>query len=143
MQVDELISQIKSTINIGIDMKSFTNLVKRVRDRRASFFVGDKTAYNAVSNYSYPLKNFILLNFGSTDHICNEISRFINFQHALPGDYLIAGDSKVPILEYGDVNIALKTCHETRIMRLFDATYCKGFTTNLVSLRKLRRLGYY
>lgn len=48
----------------------------------------------------YALKHSAILDSGTTDHVFNELSRFLNFSPALEGDYLWAGDAKVPILGY-------------------------------------------
>ena len=55
----------------------------------------------------YPLKNSAILDSGTTDHVFNEISQFLNLTAALEGNYLWVGDTKVPILGYGDVDICL------------------------------------
>ena len=60
------------------------------------------------------------------------------------GDYLWVGNTKVPILAYGDADICIQGPQDTmKIMRLFDVNYCEGFATNLVSLQRLQSLGYY
>ena len=81
---------------------------------------------------------------GTTLHIFNQISRFLNFRRALPGDYVWAGEHKVPIQGYGEVDIEVKSpLGSTRILRLFDVAFCKGIVCNLVSLRRLRERGFY
>ena len=57
---------------------------------------------------------------------------------------MYAGSSKVQIKGYGEVDIRVKTSKSgTRILRLYDVAYCQGFACNLVSLRILRRQGYW
>ncbi|OJD24789.1 LOW QUALITY PROTEIN: hypothetical protein ACJ73_03851, partial [Blastomyces percursus] len=142
-QIEKLISEVKSGVENEFVSKSLTKVIKKVGEKGFRFFVGEKTAFYAGNKDSYPLQHSTLLDSGSTEYVCNEISRFLNFQAASPGDFLLAGDSKVPILGYGDVDISLQTRRGTRIMRLFDVAYCEGFATNLISLRKLQRLGYW
>lgn len=57
---------------------------------------------------------------------------------------MFAGSAKVPIRGYGEVDIQVETSQSgTRILRLYDVAYCQGFACNLVSLRLLRRKGYW
>ena len=61
-----------------------------------------------VFSTSYLLKNSAILDSGSTIHVFNKIIRFLNFWTARPGDFLWAGDHKVPIQGYGDVDIEIQ-----------------------------------
>jgi hypothetical protein len=55
-----------------------------------------------------------------------------------------AGDHKIPILGYSEVDIKVRQqMGGTRIMRLYNVALCKGIVCNLVSLRILRQKGYY
>jgi hypothetical protein len=93
---------------------------------------------------NYPLKNSAILDSGTTLHIFNQISRFLNFRAAPEGDFVWAGDHKLPILGYGEVDIKIKQqLGGTRLMRLYDVAYCEGIVCNLVSLRILRQKGYH
>ena len=97
----------------------------------------------AFSIAQYPLKNSAILDSGTTIHIFNEISRFLHFQTAPQGDFVWAGDSKVKVLGYGDVDIAIQGPQGKRILRLHDVALCKDFACNLVSLRQLHKKGYW
>ena len=97
----------------------------------------------ALSVAQYPLKNSAILDTGSTIDIFNEISRFLNFRAASHGDFLWAGEQKVPIQGYGDVNIAVKGPRGRQILRLYDMAYYENFACNLVSFRKLKRRGFW
>ncbi|OJD23079.1 hypothetical protein ACJ73_05566 [Blastomyces percursus] len=108
-RIEKLISEVKSGVENEFVSKSLTKAIKKVGEKGVCFFVGGKTAFNAGNKDSYPLQHSTLLDSGSTEHVCNEISRFLNFQAASAGDFLLAGDSKVPILGYGDVDIGLQT----------------------------------
>jgi hypothetical protein len=91
----------------------------------------------------YLLKNSAILDSGSTIHVFNEATRFLNFQTAPDGDFVWAGEHKVPILGYGDIDIQIRDLKGSRIMRLFDVAYCQNFASNLVSLRQLHKQGYW
>ena len=98
----------------------------------------------ALSINNYPLKNSAILDSGTTLHIFNQISRFLNFRAAPEGDFVWAGDHKIPILGYGEVDIKIKQqIGGTRLMRLYNVALCKGIVCNLVSLCILCQKGYY
>ncbi len=101
-----------------------------------------KAAFS-ISISIYPLKNSAILDSASTLHVFNEITRFLNFRTAYPGDFLWAGDHKVPIQGYGDVDVEIQSPTGKRLMRLHDVAFCKNFAANLVSLRELHKLGYW
>ena len=108
----------------------------------ATFFIGTRIR-GAFTTTHYPLKNSAILDSGTTLHIFNQISRFINFHTAPKGDFVYAGEHQVPILGYGDVDIEIKTRTEARILRLHDVAFCENFACNLVSLRQLRKRGIW
>ncbi|KAJ3557670.1 hypothetical protein NPX13_g9882 [Xylaria arbuscula] len=78
------------------------------------------TAWKAIfkgDRRQYPLRNLAILDSGGTLHIFNEIVRFLNFRRAKPGDMVIAGDSAVPILGYGEVDINVQGPKGLEVMR--------------------------
>ena len=98
----------------------------------------------ALAIDQYFLKNSAILDSSTTIHIFNEITRFLNFRAAPYGDFVWAGDSKVAILGYGDVDIqVMGPKRKLQILRLYDVAHCEGFVANLVSFRQLRKLGYW
>ena len=94
------------------------------------------------SSISYQLKDLTILDSGATIHVFNDLSRFSNFRKAPRGDYLIAGDSHVPILGYGDITLRPKNGNG-RILRLKDVAYCTNFAANLVSFSHLMDRGIH
>jgi hypothetical protein len=114
---------------------------------KSAFFV--RKMLGAFSIDQYPLKNSAILDSGTTIHIFNEITRFVNFRSADPGDFVWAGQHKVPIQGYGNVDIEIKkpaknsNSKESRILRLHDVAFCQDFASNLVSLRQLRKRGMW
>ncbi|KAJ3558539.1 hypothetical protein NPX13_g9684 [Xylaria arbuscula] len=68
---------------------------------------------------------------------------FLNFRRAKPGDMVIAGDSAVPILGYGEVDINVQGPKGPEVMRLPDVAYCEDFSTNIVSLKRLQQSSYW
>jgi hypothetical protein len=93
---------------------------------------------------THPLELSTILDSGTTLHIFNDLSRFMNFCKAPSHHILTAGDHEVPILGYGDVHVSV-TQPNGRIgtLQLKNAAFCTDFTTNLVSFRLLRKRGYY
>ena len=108
-----------------------------------SSFAITREAQGTFTTTIYPLKHSAILDSGTTLHIFNMITRFLNFRRALEGDYIYAGDAQVPILGYGEVDIKVQSPYGAHIMRLYDVAYCENFACNLVSLRLLRRKGYW
>jgi hypothetical protein len=54
---------------------------------------------------AYLLHWSAILDSGSTIHIFNDRSHFLDYCTAHPDDYVIAGDSRIPILGYGHIMI--------------------------------------
>jgi hypothetical protein len=94
-----------------------------------------------MSISTYPLKHSAILDTGTTLHVFNELSRFLNFRIALYGDFLWAGDTRVPIQGYGEIDIHISD--PGGIMRLEDVALCENFASNLVSYRKLEAKGLW
>ncbi|RYP32481.1 hypothetical protein DL768_011137 [Monosporascus sp. mg162] len=61
----------------------------------------------------------------------------------IQGDGVYAGNSFVPIRGYGEVDILLQSPKGPRALRLYDVAHCEDFACNLVSLRQLRKKGYW
>ena len=122
--------------------------MKSVGSVKSSFFVRKAIDHTAAFTIDrYPLKNSAILDSGTTIHIFNEISRFTNFRTADPRDFVWAGTERVPIQGYGNVDIEVTVPgnkqHSKRILRLNDVAFCQDFTSNLVSLRQLRKRGMW
>src|ERR1700735_2058737 len=111
----------------------------------SAFFVRKSIDQGAAfSTDQYPLKNSAILDSGTTTHIFNEITRFLNFRAADPGDFVWAGKHKVPIQGYGNVDIQIRNPKGIgRILRLYDVAFCQDFASNLVSLRQLHKQGIW
>lgn len=73
----------------------------------------------------------------------NDITRFEKYRPAEPGDYIHAGQQRVPIQGYGNVVILTRGPLGARPILLRDVALCKDFPCNLVSLRQLQKRGYW
>jgi len=98
--------------------------------------------FNATAP-AYPLSHSAILDSGTTLHIFNDLARFYNLRKAPRDHFIVAGNSQIAILAYGDVNITVRSPTGPRTLRLRDVAYCTGFQCNLVSFDKLRQHGYY
>ena len=114
---------------------------------KSAFFVRKQLDKAAFTVDQYPLKNSAILDSGTTIHIFNELSRFNEFRTADPGDFVWAGETKVPIQGYGNVDITVKApgarTNAKKILRIRDVAYCQDFAANLVSLRQLHKMGIW
>ena len=114
---------------------------------KSAFFVRKQLDKAAFTVDQYPLKNSAILDSGTTIHIFNELSRFNEFRTADPGDFVWAGETKVPIQGYGNVDIMVKApgarMNAKKILRIRDVAYCQDFAANLVSLRQLHKMGIW
>ena len=91
----------------------------------------------------YPLKHLAILDSGTTIYVFNDLSRFYDVRRAPRDHYVVAGDSWIPILAYGSVDITVKGLKGPQVFRLKDVAFCTDFQCNLVSFDKLRQRGYY
>ena len=124
--------------------------MRRVGTVQSSFFVreGKDNDYASFSTDAYPLKNSAILDSATTIHIFNEITRFLDFKTANPGDYVWAGERKVPINGYGTVDVIIKAPNKNqkltdKILRIRDVAFCPNFAANLVSLQQLHKRGLW
>ena len=62
----------------------------------------------------YPLRKSTILDLGLNVDIVNEKCRLRRYRRALPGEYIWAGDSKAPVLGYGDITIIVNIPEEER-----------------------------
>ena len=91
----------------------------------------------------YPLYRSVILDSSATIHIFNNIAWFLNYCHALPDDFLHTGDTTVLISGYREVDIELISPEGNMILCLYDMAFCRNFACNVISLRQLRKRGYY
>jgi hypothetical protein len=87
----------------------------------------------------YPLNNSAILDSGTTTHIFNEISRFLRFRPAESSDFVWAGEDKVRIQGYGNVDVEIQTLKGKHILRLFDVAF-SGFRSLLTATPSSRIL---
>jgi len=98
----------------------------------------------------YSLRNSAILDSGANVHVFNQLSRFRDFHRAEPGDYIAMPEGRAPVLGYGTVDIQVRVSRnhprdrgKFRVLRLQDVACCQNFAVNLVSLRQLRRQGFF
>src|SRR6266513_5933459 len=92
----------------------------------------------------HPLKFSTILDSGTTIDVSNNLSDLTNFRKAPRHHVLIAGNTKVLILGYGERILRIPGPDGIiRTIRLKNVAFCPDFTTNLVSFRLLRNNGYF
>ncbi len=92
----------------------------------------------------HPLKFSTILDSGTTIDVSNNLSDLTNFRKAPRHHVLIAGNTEVPILGYGERILRIPGPDGIiRTIRLKNVTFCPDFATNLVSFRLLRNNGYF
>lgn len=101
-----------------------------------------KASFSA-SQQGYPLKDAFILDSGSTTHICNNLSRLEDVRPPVIGDYIWAGNSRVWIEGYGDVNVTAERSQGKQTLHLSNVAWCPDFLCSLVSFRLLRGQGIW
>lgn len=103
-----------------------------------------KGAFNVTP---YPLKNSSILDTGATIHIFNDRKRFTEFRPTVLVDEVYAGKQFIQISGYGKVAVwSTKAGTKAGVQRhlsLQDAALIRDMACNLVSLRQLRKGGYW
>jgi hypothetical protein len=95
------------------------------------------------STAEYLLLYSLIFDSGTTLYIFNDLSRFYNLRKAPRDHFIVAGNSRIPILAYRDVNLSVKGFYGPLTLRLHDVAYYMDFQYNLVSFGKLQERGYY
>ena len=108
----------------------------------ASFFLFHSQASFSVADY--PLRHSAILDTGTTLHIFNEVSRFLDLRTARTGDFVWAGERKIAIQAYGTVDIVVQgPKRQKQLMRLYNVALCPTIVCNLVSYQLLERKGIW
>ncbi|RKF53102.1 hypothetical protein GcC1_224036, partial [Golovinomyces cichoracearum] len=110
--------------------------------RMGAFVVTDSTfqVSSSLTKPIYDLKRSWILDSGATVHVCNDISRFIEYKSSIRDDeFLWAGDTEIKINGYGTVIIRLesKEYQNGRLLTLKNVAFVPSLHTNVTSLRLL------
>ncbi|KAF4301704.1 Integrase catalytic core [Botryosphaeria dothidea] len=75
---------------------------------------------------------------GTTHHVCNRYmrKRFIKTRNAGPDDFVICGNTRVPIKSFGNVIVNARNGKKSKVITLRDVAYVLVFMGNLVSISK-------
>ncbi|KAF4311103.1 Integrase catalytic core [Botryosphaeria dothidea] len=75
---------------------------------------------------------------GTTHHVCNRYmrKRFIKTRNAGPDDFVICGNTRVPIKSFGNVTVNARNGKKSKVITLRDVAYVPAFIGNLVSISK-------
>ena len=101
------------------------------RKRIKATFLVNKGAQTA----KYFFRNSAIFDLGIIIYVFNDCDKFINYRPAPANNFIIAGNSEIPIFEYNNINIIFDSLYGTYIYRLKNAAYYKKFVCNLILLR--------
>ncbi|KAF4302143.1 Integrase catalytic core [Botryosphaeria dothidea] len=75
---------------------------------------------------------------GTTHHVCNRYmrKRFIKTRNAGPDNFVICGNTRVPIKSFGNVIVNARNGKKSKVITLRDVAYVPAFMGNLVSISK-------
>ena len=112
------------------------------------FFFVQKTVFS--TKFSYSLKNSVILDLSSMIHVFNKIIQFLNFWFAQFDDFFWAGDHKVSIQSYDNINIEIQCSNDKiqssidkKLMKFQNVVFCKNFAVNLMSFWQFHKLSYW
>ena len=129
--------------NVDPPLRSNDETIGRMRGAFATTHFMTAHATSNHTRVQYPLHNSFLLDSASPAHVCNDIARFITFEEI--EDYLIAGETEVPILGYGTVEVFGRTPDDkdTFTLTLMETAFIPTFHTSLISLRRAMNAGIH
>lgn len=82
---------------------------------------------------SYPLRDSVIFDSGTTIHAINNRSRFVD-ELQLSNDFVYAGTGLDPIKDFKTAEITIQILDGTRRIQLKNAVYILSFYTSLVCL---------
>ncbi|KAF4305397.1 Integrase catalytic core [Botryosphaeria dothidea] len=82
---------------------------------------------------------------GTTHHVCNRYmrKRFTKTRNAGPDDFVICGNTRVPIKSFGNVTVNARNGKKSKVITLRDVAYVPSFMGNLVSIAKCNEKGVH
>ncbi|KAF4311748.1 Integrase catalytic core [Botryosphaeria dothidea] len=82
-----------------------------------------------------------IVDTGTTHHVCNRYmrKRFIKTRNAGLDDFVIYGNTRVPIKSFGNVTVNARNGKKSKVITLRDVAYVPAFMGNLVSISKCNK----
>ncbi|KAF4308842.1 Integrase catalytic core [Botryosphaeria dothidea] len=82
---------------------------------------------------------------GTTHHVCNRYmrKRFTKTRNAGPDDFVICGNTRVPIKSFGNITVNARNGKKSKVITLRDVAYVPLFMGNLVSIAKCNEKGVH
>ncbi|KAF4304567.1 Integrase catalytic core [Botryosphaeria dothidea] len=82
---------------------------------------------------------------GTTYYVCNRYmrKRFIKTRNAGLDDFVIYGNTRVPIKSFGNIIVNARNGKKSKVITLRDMAYVLAFMGNLVSISKYNEKGVY
>ncbi|EKG08937.1 hypothetical protein MPH_14114, partial [Macrophomina phaseolina MS6] len=86
-----------------------------------------------------------IVDTGSSHHVCNRYmkKRFTKTRNAGPDDYVMSGNTRIPVEAFGTVTVKAHRHSTQRILTLLDTAYVPSFMANLVSVAKANEKGVH
>ncbi|EKG08947.1 hypothetical protein MPH_14101, partial [Macrophomina phaseolina MS6] len=86
-----------------------------------------------------------IVDTGSSHHVCNRYmkKRFTKTRNAGPDDYVISGNTRIPVEAFGTVTVKAHRHSTQRVLTLLDTAYVPSFMANLVSVAKANEKNLY
>ena len=93
----------------------------------------------------YALHASVILDSGSTTHVCNDINRFIEYQPTCDNEVLYAGDSIIPITGVGTIQVVVDRPGASggRVITLKDTVYVPSFHYSVALLKRFIAKGVH
>jgi len=120
------------------------NAVQRVGFACTAYYALTAHHEESYSTMILPLRDSWILDSGSTIHITNSRSQLMNYQPAMSGEGVYAGNQYIPIIGRGDKEIWPTNKHGDKVRFLLtNVAYVPDFHTNLVSFDRMTAAGFY
>ncbi|RKF84146.1 Gag-Pol polyprotein, partial [Golovinomyces cichoracearum] len=142
----EKVMKVKKRLSMDED---FQKLVEKWRKKYKAPGESSNSTFQISSELKkpfYDLESSWILDSGATIHVCNKISKFIEFNPIERKDEVLwAGESQIQIEGYGKTIIFLKCTQypNGRPLQLINVAFVPSLHTNVTSLRLLNKVGIH
>ncbi|KAL1996476.1 hypothetical protein VTN49DRAFT_8076 [Thermomyces lanuginosus] len=128
---------------VTLRLQTDEELRRQVEMLRRQARQNQNALHSTQHDEQYPLKRSVILDSGSTLHVFNSPLRFVRLRSAPSEEKLWAGDGRLDIKGYGDVDLFLTTPTGYKKLRLRDVAFVPELATNVVSLHQLEKTGIW
>jgi len=135
-------------------IKDDPSLANRIKELRKTEKIGQPSAYAVIkpttltdraaySTTEYELRDSVLLDSATSDHVTNDSKRLTSYR-PVEEEFVWSGNTKIPILGYGTMRAYGRhpITQQQVELELENTIYIPTFHTSLISMKKLRKRGY-